>query len=243
MLDNPAERDAVPDLHIGIMKGSPYSLGFSVFNGDFQDIKFSRRTECTVPPPASCLLRSGRGVIGIREPMQWYSLPRLRMDLEGKTVVVTGAGSGVGRALAMEFGRNGARVVCAARREDRIQETAARIRQAGGTVYSCAKAGVARFTELLARELKHEGFSVLVFLMGPGFVRTEMTEPQIQTPAGQRWLPSSKEAVEEQKDRPPEQCAQATMKLIRVACAELSGGCFGPDTDFEAALRDAKSQS
>ena len=38
------------------------------------------------------------------------------MYLKDKVVIVTGAGSGVGRALALEFGAKGARVVCVARR-------------------------------------------------------------------------------------------------------------------------------
>jgi len=55
------------------------------------------------------------------------------MNLKKKVVIVTGAGSGVGRALALEFGRNGARVVAAARRQDQIQETVAAIEAEGGT--------------------------------------------------------------------------------------------------------------
>jgi len=257
------------------------------------------------------------------------------MDVEDEVVIVTGSGSGVGRALALEFGRNGARVVCAARRAERIKETAGAIESEGGaalavptditdighvermvsqtldtfgqidvifnnagrfnslgavwevdpdewwndvtvnirgtmlccravlphmlerdsgiiinmsggnqipggTGYSCSKVGVVRFTELLARELEHEGSSVLALIMGPGFVRTEMTELQIETPEGQKWLPSSKDAVEQGRDRPPEDCARATIELVRVACPELNGGTFGPDTDFEAALRKAR---
>jgi len=110
----------------------------------------------------------------------------------------------------------------------------------GGTGYSCSKVGVIRFTELLAKELKHEGSSVLAFIMGPGFVLTQMTKIQIVTQEGQKWLPSSKDAVEQGRDRPPEDCARATMQLICVASPELSGGTFGPDTDFEKLLRDAK---
>jgi len=260
------------------------------------------------------------------------------MDLKDKVVIVTGAGSGVGRALALEFGACGARVVCAARRIDRIQETAAAITANGGTAlavradvtdiiqvehmvsqsldafgqidvlfnnagsfgaigpvwevdpelwwhdvtvnlrstmlccravlphmlkrdsgilinmaggnqipggtgYSCSKVAVARFTELLARELKHEASSVLAFLMGPGFVHTEMTDIQIETPEGQKWLPSSKDAFDRGQDRPPEDCARATMELIRVACPELSGGAFEPNTDFDKVLREAKQDN
>ncbi len=32
------------------------------------------------------------------------------------------------------------------------------------------------------------------------------------------------------------------MELIRAACPELSGGTFGPDTDFEDALRKVKDE-
>ena len=38
------------------------------------------------------------------------------MDINGKVAVVTGASAGVGRELAREFARQGAKVVCAARR-------------------------------------------------------------------------------------------------------------------------------
>lgn len=55
------------------------------------------------------------------------------MELEGRTVIVTGAGSGIGRALAREFGRSGARVVCCARRGDRLEETVELIGREGGT--------------------------------------------------------------------------------------------------------------
>lgn len=52
----------------------------------------------------------------------WFD-ERLSMELKDKIVIVTGAGSGVGRALALEFGRNGACVVAVGRRLNRIQET------------------------------------------------------------------------------------------------------------------------
>ena len=54
------------------------------------------------------------------------------MELEGRTVIVTGAGSGIGRALAIEFGRNGAQVVCCARRKSRLEETVELIEREGG---------------------------------------------------------------------------------------------------------------
>jgi short-subunit dehydrogenase len=43
------------------------------------------------------------------------------MDIKGKVVVVTGASSGIGEATARQFGRDGAKVVLAARRVDRLE--------------------------------------------------------------------------------------------------------------------------
>ena len=49
------------------------------------------------------------------------------MDVKGKVVVVTGASSGIGEATAREFGREGAKVVLAARRVDRLESLAQEI--------------------------------------------------------------------------------------------------------------------
>jgi NAD(P)-dependent dehydrogenase (short-subunit alcohol dehydrogenase family) len=54
------------------------------------------------------------------------------MQLEGKVVVITGVGSGVGRATARLFAREGARVVGGDLREDWGKETIGLVNQAGG---------------------------------------------------------------------------------------------------------------
>jgi short-subunit dehydrogenase len=53
------------------------------------------------------------------------------MDVQGKVVIVTGASSGIGEATARQFGREGAKVVLAARRLDRLEELAREIRAFG----------------------------------------------------------------------------------------------------------------
>jgi uncharacterized protein len=53
------------------------------------------------------------------------------MDLRGKTVVITGASSGIGRATAIEMARRGANVVIGARRMPQLEETAAACRALG----------------------------------------------------------------------------------------------------------------
>jgi len=51
---------------------------------------------------------------------------------EGKTVWITGGGSGIGRSLALGFAREGARVAVSGRREDRLAEVVRAVQDAGG---------------------------------------------------------------------------------------------------------------
>lgn len=47
------------------------------------------------------------------------------MQFKNKVVVITGASSGIGRALAYEFASHGARIVMGARSEEKLQQIAA----------------------------------------------------------------------------------------------------------------------
>lgn len=63
------------------------------------------------------------------------------MRFAGKIVYITGASSGIGRALALEFSAQGARVGVLARREERLRELCEEIRSSGGTTeYAIADA-------------------------------------------------------------------------------------------------------
>ena len=53
-------------------------------------------------------------------------------DFTGKVVLVTGGSSGIGRATAILFGKQGAKVVVANRRVKEGQETVTMIKDAGG---------------------------------------------------------------------------------------------------------------
>src|SRR5215471_17913445 len=52
--------------------------------------------------------------------------------LEGKSVIITGAGSGIGRAASLLFTREGAKLIAVDRTEG-VQETLDLVRKAGGT--------------------------------------------------------------------------------------------------------------
>ncbi len=61
-----------------------------------------------------------------------------RVDLTNKSIVITGASSGIGRSTALACARAGMRVVVAARRLDRLEQLAEEIRASGGEAYAFA---------------------------------------------------------------------------------------------------------
>ena len=54
-------------------------------------------------------------------------------ELKDKIAIVTGASEGIGRALCLALVKEGVKVVCAARNEDRLQELIKEIRSTSGT--------------------------------------------------------------------------------------------------------------
>ena len=52
--------------------------------------------------------------------------------LAGKVALVTGGGTGIGRAIALAFAREGAKVAVAGRRVEKLQETVAELEKIGG---------------------------------------------------------------------------------------------------------------
>lgn len=80
-------------------------------------------------------------------------------DLKGKVAAVTGAGRGLGRAMALELARCGAKIVVAGRTKDGLTETAELI-QAEGGVATCIQfdaEDVAQCRRLVAETVEQYG--------------------------------------------------------------------------------------
>src|SRR5262245_20172785 len=68
----------------------------------------------------------GCGAVGAaRRCRPMSAVHRDRMRLDGKVAVITGAGGGIGRAIAVEFAGAGAKLVLVGRNTDMLGETAA----------------------------------------------------------------------------------------------------------------------
>ena len=54
------------------------------------------------------------------------------MELAGKVALVTGAGSGIGKAAALRFAAEGAVIGVLSQTEDEVEQTASEIERSGG---------------------------------------------------------------------------------------------------------------
>ncbi len=91
------------------------------------------------------------------------------MQLQDRTALITGGGSGIGRAVAIRFAAAGARVAVSGRREGRLRETAEEIAGAGGDCLTLpGDVTDPSNTETLVRETveRYDGLDVLVNAAG-----------------------------------------------------------------------------
>ncbi|MFN7290085.1 MAG: 3-oxoacyl-[acyl-carrier-protein] reductase [Pirellula sp.] len=83
----------------------------------------------------------------------------LSADLSGQIAMVTGASQGLGQAIAVRLGENGAKVICVARNADKLTETVDQIKAAGGdaVAISCDvtdRAAIEKLFEQVETEFK-----------------------------------------------------------------------------------------
>lgn len=69
-------------------------------------------------------------------------------NLKGKVVAITGASSGMGKAIAIELAKSGAKVVLGARRTEQLQQLVEEIKSTGGEA-TCAKIDVKNKADLV----------------------------------------------------------------------------------------------
>jgi NAD(P)-dependent dehydrogenase (short-subunit alcohol dehydrogenase family) len=105
-----------------------------------------------------------------------------------------------------------------------------------GSGYASSKAAVMRFTETVAAELRQAGHPMAVFALGPGLVRTALTEHQAESSEGRRWLPQTAAAFAAGRDVPPERAARLAVALASGRFDRLSGRAFSVEDDLEALL-------
>jgi 3-oxoacyl-[acyl-carrier protein] reductase len=79
--------------------------------------------------------RGGRELDGTRNPQ--HALPRMK-QLENQIAVVTGAGRGIGRAIALKFAAEGADVVCVSRTPENSEKVATEVRALGRKAWAHA---------------------------------------------------------------------------------------------------------
>ncbi|MDH3336236.1 MAG: SDR family oxidoreductase [Gammaproteobacteria bacterium] len=91
-------------------------------------------------------------------------MKKVTRRFEGKTVIVTGASYGIGRATAEGFAREGAHVVICARGRDKLEEAAVAIRADGGQVSTevLDLADLEAFAKLINDTANQRGLDVLV---------------------------------------------------------------------------------
>lgn len=105
-----------------------------------------------------------------------------------------------------------------------------------GSGYGSSKAAVMRLTECVADELRQAGSPVAVFALGPGLVRTTLTEYQLHSPEGKQWMSRIETLFAEGRDVPPTRAAALAVELAGGRFDRLAGRAFSVGDDLEELL-------
>jgi 3-oxoacyl-[acyl-carrier protein] reductase len=104
-------------------------------------------------------------------------------SLAGKVAVITGAGRGIGRAIALAYAGAGASVVCSARNAREITETAAMIKEGGGRAIAHT-ADVGTYADVVALfENANESFGGIDIVVANAGVASDLLRIEDSDPA------------------------------------------------------------
>jgi short-subunit dehydrogenase len=101
--------------------------------------------------------------------------PSLEQAVSGKTVMITGASSGIGRATALKIGRAGGTVLLVSRTREKLEELAGEIDDLGGVAYAhpCNLTDLDDIDRMAAEVLEqHEAVDVLINNAGKSIRRS-----------------------------------------------------------------------
>jgi short-subunit dehydrogenase len=102
------------------------------------------------------------------------------MEIRSKVILITGASSGIGRAVALKLAAHGNRLVLTARRKQLLQQVAAEVAQAGSeAICFPGDATEARHAEKVVRDTarKYGRIDLAILNVGAGPVSNTLTAP------------------------------------------------------------------
>lgn len=103
-------------------------------------------------------------------------------QLDGKVVVITGAGRGIGQGLAIGFAEQGAKIVCSARTQSQLDDTVQTIKRAGGEAIAvqCDVASAESVQNLYTETMSAYGqVDVVIANAGGNFARASVEDSDI----------------------------------------------------------------
>ena len=101
-----------------------------------------------------------------------------------------------------------------------------------GSGYASAKSGIMRLTECVAATVRDDGITVMA--MAPGLVRTAMTEWQLTSPEGRKYLGVVAQRFAEGDNLPPERAAELSVEIGAGRFDALTGRAVSAYDDFDA---------
>lgn len=99
-----------------------------------------------------------------------------RIDLREKTILITGASSGLGRSIALELGARGNNIIATARREDRLASLSEEIQAVGGRclALACDAVDTSRVENVVSRGCQEFGAIDVALLNAGGGTATDL---------------------------------------------------------------------